>query len=159
MKLDPRIKKLSDILTCVDIEEAKQYINQIGYFADNINLFDNLDERLYGVLAGITVNNQSFCAHDGVSYWRYFIPECRLKPKEKKYRPYTMENFTISEFVIFREKSNPSMEYHVRYNGYRKYDNVYKVILGNISYTFSGLFEDFERLDNNGKWVPFGVEE
>ena len=51
------------------------------------------------------------------------------------------------------------MEYHVKYNGYRKYDNVYKVILGNISYTFDDLFEDFELLDSDGNWIPFGVEE
>lgn len=40
----------------------------------------------------------------------------------------------------------------------KKYDNEYKVILGNISYTFDDLFEDFERFYNGG-WFPFGVEE
>ena len=39
MRLDSRIKSLSDILTCFDIEEAKQYIGQKGYFALNIGYY------------------------------------------------------------------------------------------------------------------------
>lgn len=166
MKLDERIEKLSDILTCVDIEEAKQFIGQKGYFSDCIRNFDDLSVKTADVLSGVYDHDMAFIAEDD-THWRYFIPECRLKPKEKKYRPYTLEEFLNEgfevlnegfEIIVFREKSNPSMEYHVRYNGYKKYDNVYNVILGNMGYTLSDLFEDFERF-YNGRWFPFGVKE
>ena len=39
MKLDKRIKALSDILTCFDIEKAKQFIGQKGYFANDLYCF------------------------------------------------------------------------------------------------------------------------
>lgn len=166
MKLDERIEKLSDILTCVDIEEAKQFIGQKGYFSDCIRNFDDLSVKTADVLSGVYDHDMTFIAEDD-THWRYFIPECRLKPKEKKYRPYTLEEFLNEgfevlnegfEIIVFREKGNSLTEYHVRYNGYRKYENVYNVILGNISYTFDDLFEDFERF-YNGRWFPFGVKE
>ena len=159
MKLDERIEKLSDILTCVDIEEAKQFIGQKGYFSDCIRNFDDLSVKTADVLSGVYDHDMTFIAEDD-THWRYFIPECRLKPKEKKYRPYTIEEFCNEgfEIIVFREKDCPSREFHLRYNGYRKCDNVYKVILGNITYTLSDLFEDFERF-YNGRWFPFGVKE
>ena len=42
MKLDPRIKSVSDILTCFEIERAKQFIGQKGYFADEQMLNNNI---------------------------------------------------------------------------------------------------------------------
>ena len=170
MKLDSRIKKLSDILTCVDVEEAKQFINQMGYYADNINLFDNLDERLYGALDGITTDDQPFRAHGGVSYWKYFIPECRLKPKETKYVPFKTThdlaeahlhlgcviNFVNTKFldVVHRAVIN-----EVTYDDNTK--ELIDITLGNTTYSFESLFNDYQFLDSNGKWVPFDkkVEE
>lgn len=160
MELDKRIEKLTDVLTCINVEEAKQFIGQTGYFTDTIDLFDNLEARKYAVLATVDDCDAPFRPQGGTCYWRYFIPECRLKPKEKKYRPYTIEEFNDEgfEFVVFREKNNPSNENHVRYNGYRNRLGII-VILGNISYSLDDLFADFELLDDDGNWKPFGVEE
>ena len=36
MKLDSKIKSLSYILSCFDIEKAKQYVDWKGYFADKL---------------------------------------------------------------------------------------------------------------------------
>ncbi len=78
MKLDSRIEKLSDILTCVDIEEAKQFINQNGYFADHIELFENLADRRYGTLVKVIDDrDEPFYAQTGLVHWTYFLPECR----------------------------------------------------------------------------------
>lgn len=162
MELDKRIEKLSDVLTCVSVEEAKQFIGQKGYFTDFIGKYQNLASRCYGALTAIRDDGDyAFKCEVAADYWRYFIPECRLKPEVKKCRPYTIEEFCNEgfEIVVFREKNNPAMEYHVRYNGYRKYNNVYNVILGNIAYTFNDLFTDFEYLDSDDNWKPFGVEE
>lgn len=91
MKLDPKIKSLSDILTCFDIEEAKQFIGQKGYFTDYFNLFDYVATLKYGVLEKVF---DSDCSFKCDCWWRFFIPESRLKTKIKKYRPFT----NIKEF-------------------------------------------------------------
>ena len=81
MKLDPRIKALSDILTCFDIEEAKQYIGQKGYFVGYISSYQNLGNRAYGTLTEIKDSDCPF-KMDNNEYWCFFIPESRLKPIE-----------------------------------------------------------------------------
>ena len=177
MKYDPRIKNEHCIRDPFNVETAKQYIGKRGYFTDDIFNFSNLDSCCAGMLAHVEADSRHpyYCAisDEGViikGNFSFFLSAefVEEKPKEKKYRPYTLEEFLNDgfevlneglEIVIFREKGNPLTEYHVRYNGYRKYDNnVYKVILGNISYTLSDLFEDFERF-YNGRWFPFGVKE
>lgn len=60
MKLDPRIKSLTDILTCFDTEEAKQFIGQKGYFTDYFNLFDYVATLKYGVLEKVSDSDCSF---------------------------------------------------------------------------------------------------
>ena len=54
MELDKRIKSLSDILTCFDIEDAKQYIGQEGYFSDTLCGFCDLSSnRCYNILTDV----------------------------------------------------------------------------------------------------------
>ena len=160
MQLDKRIEKLSDILTCFDIQKAGQFLGHEGYFADVNSSYQSLDDKAYGILTEIKDAAYPFKMNNN-DYWRFFIPEIRLKPVEKKYRPYTIEEFCNEgfEIVVFRSKYDKLPEYHVRYNGYIKYDNVYNIILGTISYTLSDLFENYEYLDDDGEWKPFGVEE
>ena len=50
MNLDPRIEKLSDILTCFDVKDAGQFIGQQGYFVDCLASYQNLDNKPYGTL-------------------------------------------------------------------------------------------------------------
>lgn len=157
MKLDERIQDRKYIFDCFSADKAKEYIGENCYLTDDFPLFEDLDFVQVYKLDAID-NSQFFNGTEGS--FEYCLPVRFVKPVEKKYRPYTPEEFCNEEFeiVVFREKDNPLMEYHVRYNGYRRCDNVYKVILGNISYTLSDLFEDFERF-YNGRWFPFGVEE
>ena len=169
MKYDPRIKNEHCIRDPFNVETAEQYIGKRGYFTDDIFDFSNLDNCCDGMLVSVEADNSHpyYCgiSDEGVivkGNFSFFLSAefVEEKPKEKKYRPYTIEEFCNEgfEIIVFREKNNPLMEYHVRYNGYKKYDNVYNVILGNIGYTFSDLFEDFERF-YNGRWFPFGVKE
>lgn len=165
MKLDPKIKANAIIGHCFNTGEMTKYIGQVCYFVDALEDFSDLINPFEGVLKAVSPDvTVCYVAEAKVNGSPVEFPYCFCLPaefvkEEKQYRPYSIEDFAISEFVVFRERNNPSMEYHVRYNGYRKCDNVYKVILGNISYTLSDLFEDFEYLDSDGKWVPFGVEE
>lgn len=167
---DPRIKNEHCIRDLFNVETAEQYIGKRGYFTDDIFNFSNLDNCCAGMLASVESDNRHpyYCAisDEGViikGNFSFFLPAefVEEKPKEKQYRPYTIEEFCNEgfEIIVFREKDCPSREFHLRYNGYRKCDNVYKVILGNMSYTLSDLFEDFEYLDSDGEWKPFGVKE
>ena len=158
MKLDTRIMSGKRPLTCFDVEEAKAFIGKECYFTNNLREYADLTTVTAKRILGNVEDH--FYAEQYSGMYAYCLP-CDWVTEEKKYRPYTIEEFCNEgfEIVVFREKNRPSHESHVRYNGYRKYDNVYKVILGNISYTLSDLFEDFEYLDDDGTWKPFGAEE
>ena len=81
MNLDKRIKTLSDILTCFDIEQAGQFLGQKGYFVDCLASYRNLGNRAYGTLTEIKDSDCPFKMNN-YEYWRFFIPESRLKPVE-----------------------------------------------------------------------------
>ena len=81
MNLDKRIKKLSDILTCFDVKDAGQFIGQEGYFSDCLEDYRCLSSRKYGILTEIKDSVYPF-KEGNDSYWRFFIPESRLKPVE-----------------------------------------------------------------------------
>ena len=174
MKLDKRVKENALIGHCFNFEELKKYIGKECYFTDDLEDFSDLTNTLKGVLKAVgpdaeecylvkyELNGQPAGLHYTFCLPAEFVEEKPAdKPEEKKYRPYTIEEFCNEgfEIIVFRERDCPSREFHLRYNGYRKCDNVYKVILGNISYTLSDLFEDFEYLDSDGEWKPFGVEK
>ena len=158
MKLDSKIIDGKRPLTCFDVEEAKAFIGKECYFTNNLREYADLTTVTAKRILGNVEDH--FYAEQYSGMYAYCLP-CDWVKEQKKYRPYTIEEFCNEgfEIVVFREKNRPSHESHVRYNGYRKYDNVYKVILGNISYTLSDLFEDFEYLDDDGTWKPFGAEE
>ena len=161
MDYDNRITNPEMIFNCFDSKHALEHFkNHKGYFADDISNYSDLNYCEYGKLTDADIESKHYIYQKDNDNWlAFFLPEAGvIEKKEKKYRPYTIEDFETCEFVVFREKNNPSMEYHVRYNGYRKCGNFYKVILGNISYTFSDLFENFEYF-YNGRWKPFGVKE
>lgn len=162
MELDPRIKALSDILTCVDVEEAKRYIGQKGYFADHIDAFEDLNGinkcRDFDVLVRFDEWELPFVA-DNI-HWRYFLPECKLKPAEKKYRPFTVEEFIhkvgdVGGCVRYRHKGAPEVFRSVITEIMETGD---KVVIGNSTISFKGLFLEFEYYDN-GTWIPFGIKE
>ena len=161
MQLDKRIEKLSDILTCFDIQKAGQFLGHEGYFADVNSSYQSLDNRAYGILTEIKDAAYPFKMNNN-DYWRFFIPEIRLKPVEKKYRPCTLDDFglNIGDLIKFRRKDDHNFEVGTMYMGYRKYDGIVKVQLGAIYYSLKELFEDYEWFDKDSHtWEPFGVEE
>lgn len=164
MELDKRIKSLSDILTCFDIERAEQFIGQKGYFADGLSCYHNLANRTYDTLTHIKDGDYPFKEGKN-NHWRYFIPECSLKPKEKQYRAYTIgefeREFTIGNIVTFRHKTNRNSEYRAIYNGYHiNSEGEFMAYLGIWKYSLEELFDYYELLNSaTAKWQPFGVEE
>ena len=60
MKLDKRIKSKSDILSCFDIENAKEFVfvDQKGYFANEISSFCDINICKYGTLGSVLGDQQ-----------------------------------------------------------------------------------------------------
>lgn len=171
MKLDKRIKSSSDILTSFDfdIEKAKQFLDQKGYFADDLYCFVDLRSCSYGTLANILddLYNTFQMEEDGI-YHSYFIPERFLKPKEKKYRPYTLQEFkdifTIGQPIKYRRKGNVGLENEIVLDGYsheQRGDQIFTYIfIGVEEYTLQELFENYEwQKHYTEDFQPFGVEE
>lgn len=168
MKLDPRIKSLTDILTCTNVDEARKFIGYAGYYADGICLFDNLSERRYGILESVTDCDEPFTPHGATTHWRYFLPECLLKPKEKIYKPYNlvefMDQFTIGRPVHFRRKDAKKLNHYLAFLGY--WDelcegeiNTY-ISFGSHYFSLDVLFNEYEWQDSGSlDWNIFGVEE
>lgn len=82
MNLDNRIRSKSDILTSFDVEEAKSFLGQKGYFEDYLDKYESLETSEYGTLTEVLDNGVPFKSDDRC-HWRFFIPESRLKPVEK----------------------------------------------------------------------------
>lgn len=162
MKLDPRVKSVSDILTCFDIERAKEFIGQKGYFADSLYCFDDLGSCYRDTLTDACDGQAGpFRRMETDNYQRFFIPESSLK---KKYRPYTLEEFEgifpIGQPIEFKAKETDGVRFRLALLGYREYSEGANIYIGPYYYDLEELFEDYEWHEGaTGDWVPFGVEE
>lgn len=164
MKLDPRIKSLSDVLTIFDIDRAKEFIGQKGYFADSLYCFDDLGSCYRDTLTDACDGQAGpFRRMETDNHQQFFIPESSLKPEGKKYRPYTLEEFCdvfpIGEPIEFKAKETDGVRLRLALLGYREYSEGANIYIGPYYYDLEGLFEDYEwHEDATGDWVPFGVE-
>ena len=170
MKLDKRIRALSDILTCFDVEKAKEFLGEKGYFAGDLYCFTDLRRVCppYGTLANVFDDpDDTFQRKEDSIYYPYFIPECLLKPKEKQYRPYTFmeftDKFTVGQPIKFRRKGMVGHERYLILNGYeheRDCDQtITYVYIGPIPYTFNELFNNYEWQEHYTEdFKPFGME-
>lgn len=172
-KLDKRIKKVTDIKTpfSEDFEELSNYIGFNAYGADDVNCFNDIETCFFGVLKIITTLNFPFSIdngkpEEGAMPFRYMILEKDLEPKnktEKKYRPFTLEEFqqffTIGQPIKFRRKAYRKLINNVMFIGYREDNMGLIVLLGNAAYSLKELFEQYEYFFENGEtWVSFGVK-
>ena len=169
MELDNRIKSLSDILTCFDVERAKEFLGEKGYFAGDLYCFTDLRRVCppYGTLANVFDDpDDTFQRKEDSIYYPYFVPECSLKPKEKHYRPYTFmeftDKFTVGQPIKFRRKGMIGHERYLILNGYeheRDCDQtITYVYIGPIPYTFNELFNNYEWQEHYTEdFKPFGV--
>ena len=163
MELDKRIKSKSDILSCFDIEKAKEFVGQKGYFANDLYCFSVVETCYYDILTEVSKDGTSPFKDDDGCYWNLFIPESVLKPKpkEKKYRPFKdineffiKTNFDAGDIIRVYSKSQNS-ELHLMLVGWS--DN--ELILGSLRRSFKELLELFELWDGEERFIPFGVEE
>lgn len=164
MKLDPRIKSLSDILTCFDIEEAKQFIGQKGYFSDTLCGFSDLrSNRKYNILTDVRDDDYSF-RRDNNDYCCLFIPESRLlENKKKEFRPYTLREFLVKfpllTTITVRKNGDNDCIVTCTFIGYRTRLICIDVCLGVEWISLGTLADEYEYKNTLGDWLPFGVEE
>ena len=168
MELDKRIKALSDILTCFDVERAKEFLGEKGYFAGDLYCFTDLRSCYYGTLTDACDDQAGpFHMREDNTYHQHFIPECLLRQAEGKYRLYTfMEftaTFTVGRPIKFRKKGAVGYERYLILNGYRheQRDNrtITYIYIGSIPFTLDELFNDYEWQEHYTEdFKPFGVE-
>lgn len=164
MELDPRIKSLSDVLTIFDIDRAKEFIGQKGYFAIALHWFGNIGTCPCGTLGDVFNAEERTFRRNGDRDYPYFIPESSLKPIEKKYRPYTLEEF-CDEFPIgrpinLRMRGDDEIGNFLLIGYWQKQgkEDAY-IYIGRGSYDLEELFENYEWHDDaTGSWVSFAVE-
>lgn len=169
MELDKRIKSLPDVLTGFDIEKAKGFLGEKGYFAGDLYCFTDLVRSCpYGTLANILDDmDDTFQMKEDSIYYPYFIPEFSLKPKEKRYRPYTFmeftDKFTVGRPIKFRRKGKVGWECYLILNGYRHEQHndqtITFIYIGSYPYTLGQLFKDYEWQEHYTEdFKPFGME-
>lgn len=168
MKLDKRIKALTDIQSVTDGCHDWEFMTKKGYFAESITEFENLKKCVYAEYIGYREHERCFNywdekdGKDYTHYARYFIPEDSLLPEEseKKYRAFTLTEWInqheIGQIIHYRSKSE-EVEAHIMYMGTYHHKNKGTIVLGVASYTLDCLFEECE-LEIDGEWMPFGIE-
>ena len=188
MNLDKRIKTQLDILSCFNIEKAKSFIGQKGYFGGSLSDFSKVQSCYYDILVDVRDNDSPFKDNRNC-HWELFIPESRLlEIKKKEFRPYTLEEFqsrllkdkkkefrpyTLQEFkskflvgqsIMFRKKGEEGCEVYSLLGGYRhdqcKGQTITYIYIGYRTYTLEELFEEYEwsKSVDSDEFKPFGVE-
>ena len=164
MKLDKRIKDGRRPLDCVDVDTAKNYIGKKGYFANCLGTFQDLessnseDPLKYATLKKVDMHRLTAFTDDFDGESSYFLPEEWVKKPEKKYIPYTLnewiEQHEIGDIIHYRSKYGTELR-HMYLGTRHKLESV-KITLGDSSYSLERLFEDYE-IEVDGEWRPFGV--
>lgn len=173
MKLDPRIIEGKRPLSCLDTDEAKEFIGKEGYFTDCLAAFTNVRryEKTWMLKAIDEKAQRCFKDADGV-YWDFFLPSEWVQEKELQSRPYTLQEFVdnvggVGDVVTYRvhDKSGTSkcewtsliVEIETCQNGESETFPI-KIYIGESEFLLKELFEHCE-YRKNGQWQPFGVKE
>lgn len=166
MELDKRIIEGKKPLNCFDTEIAKQFIGKKGYFSNSLGWYSVLKSTWDGTLDDIE-SQQEQCFYDCESegYFYYFLPAEWVKEPEKKYRPYTLDEFvnkySLGDEIILKIKANNRIEHKlfIEYTEDAKNINTrMNICLGGFYYSLKDLFDKSELYTSEG-WKPFGVEE
>ena len=167
MELDKRIKEGKRPLTCFDLKEAEEYVGKKCYISNEYDFFRDLDFTQQKILNGVEDCETPF-HYDSDKQAEFCLPCDWVKEPEKKYRPYSLEEFLeifdVGDQIEFRYKDTDDVK-HAMFTGYitdvkridDKTPGACEVMLGIFHYSLLDLFKDFERF-YNGRWWPFGTE-
>lgn len=176
MKLDSRILEGKRPLTCIDVEQAQEFVGKECIFSDKYENFENLDKYLFvnsDYSAILSIDDTPKCGDyvfrnaKNAAHYGLILPLEWVKEPEKKYRLFSLaewiEQHEIGEIIHYRSKSEGIVLHHM-YVGYAhgidkdiQEIGVGTLTLGVASYSLDYLFEDYE-IEVNGEWKLFGVE-
>lgn len=163
MELDKRIKSIDSIRSFNTNND--DCLGKFGYFTNFITNFDDLNSIRKGICS--FKDGSQFPFYKGDQSFQFFIPEFSLKPKEKKYRPYTFmeftDKFTVGRPIKYRRKGKVGWECYLILNGYRHEQHndqtITFIYIGSYPYTLNQLFKDYEWQEHYTEdFKPFGVE-
>lgn len=166
MKLDTKILPGRKPLTCFDTEEAKKFINKLGYFTNEFCHFEYLKQCPYGYLRRVDGNRKPFVISNSNQQYEFFIPIEWLT--EQEFRPFTLDEFNaiyqIGDLITFRSK-NGTLKIVGSYSGYAVLNNDYMtpsdcgINIGSKYYSLQTFFNDYELFNEESEsWQPFGTE-
>jgi len=175
MKLDKKILPGRKPLTCLDVEQAREFVGKECIFSDIYANFKDINQYLFvdsDYAAILSIDERASCGDyvfkNSKNNLRYslILPwewvEQPITP-EPEYKPYTLKEFLeamesgLFESWIKMRHGRSKRECEFLYTGYlRTIDNDY-ICLGCHSFDFETLLNDYEIPDLNGKWHPFGV--
>lgn len=135
-------------------KKQKKYIRKECYFTNDISKFSCITDALAkGTLTSIKDNDEPY-QHKGIlsEFNSSFILPCEWVIKEKKYRPYTLQEFidkfTVGQPIKYREKGNEGSERYLILNGYqheqRKGQTTTFIYIGSYPFTLDELFNAYE---------------
>lgn len=159
-KLDPRIKDRKYIFDCFNSDKAKDYIGKECYMTDEFDRFSNLDDVGLGTLYGI----DDYFKSSPDDWFTFCLPVDFIKPKERKYRPYTLEEF-LKEFpmrttITMRKKGDRDCVITCTCTGYRTRIICTDVCLGAEWISLETLADEYEyQYMFSEIWKPFGIKE
>jgi hypothetical protein len=182
MILDSRIKEGKRPLTCIDVEQAREFEGKQCLFSDSYVNYKNIREyaeypQYTGVLH-IEEDTKRFRVNedyvfrngtDGYCYSLCLPLDWIKEPKAPEFVPYTLDTweheFNPGDVITFRGKvgtDRAGRQYKCIYAGWRQVissditqDATVTVALGLWGYTFKDLSELYEIYRDN-TWEPFG---
>lgn len=171
LELDKRIKSIDDIQTILRYDV--NCIGCKGYFFDEFVDTKDLSKCRYGELENIITDNNDLCFKEkpkngNTFFYRFFIPEADLKPVEKKYRPFSLEEFLkifhVGNLIHFRRKNDDEVKVAM-FTGYitdvdridDKTPGAVELMLGIFHYSLFSLFDEGFEVFFENKWQPFGI--
>ena len=165
MDLDKRI--LKNPLSGFDKDEAKMclFLSKKGYFGNFVEDFEDVSKSPFGTLRYM-VDGFFSPDVDGNDLYTFFLPEEFVNPEPPKtYRPFNLDEFRskfpLLSVITFREKDVGTV-YTQCFLGYTEYegfkDHEPFVTLGSCEFRLNELFEEYELLDSENKYIPFGVK-
>ena len=165
MKLDKRIIDRKYIYDCFNADDAREFIGEECFMANDIELFINLDRINVYTLDKI---EDGFYNKEEDEYFDFCLPVRWLKPeeKQKQYRPYTFMEFTniftVGQPIKFRKKGEVGNERYLILNGYSHNqligETTTDIYIGRGAYTLDELFNKYEWQEHYTEdFQPFGV--
>lgn len=176
MILDSRIKEGKRPLTCIDIEQAREFVGKECIFSDfflnyvDIEKFNIDNDNEHTGILSIDDNSSDYIFINDRNESRYrFILPCEWLPKATEFVPYTLDTweheFNPGDVITFRGKvgtERAGRQYKCIYAGWRRVinsditqDATVTVDLGLWGFTFKELSELYEIYRDN-TWEPFG---